>query len=148
MGLAGYKAPRVRIPVSGDNAMEVRGASLTTLAVLMREHFQDLEAVLDLVTENEKSISSSDFQSIALSLISGAPGLAANIIAISAGEGDATDAAELPLSVQIHALVEIFNLTFTEVGGVKKAWEQIAVLLKMEKTKEVLKKMPRTTQTA
>lgn len=129
MPLAGYEPERRKIVLSGDNFFHVKGLSLTDLAVLIREHMPDMDAVFDLF-QNVETMRPEDLQPLVLSVVSQAPGLAANVIALAAGEGDATDAAKLSGPVQVKALLEIGDLTFTEVGGVGKALEMLAALLK------------------
>jgi hypothetical protein len=121
----------------------VRGLSLNDVAVLMREHFPDLEAVFDLFQGAEK-MQPEQWEGLALSVISNAPGFAANVIALAAGEGSAEDAARLPAPVQLKALTQVGELTFTEVGGVGKAWEIVAGLLKNKAAMQAVKKVQDT----
>lgn len=130
MPLAGYKAQTRTIALAGDNSFVVKGLSLNHIAILIREHFDDLEALMTIFTSGGQDIENLDMRAVALSLISNAPGFVANVIALSAGEGDASDAEQLPGPVQLKALLDIGELTFSEVGGVKKSMEVIAGLLK------------------
>lgn len=140
MPLAGY-TPEVRdIPLGRGNSFQVQGLSLSNLAVLIREHFPDLDAIADLLKVGD-SFNVSALQPILLSLVSQMPGLAANIIAVAAGEGDASDAAKLSGPLQVKALTEICELTFAEVGGVGKGWGMLAALLKTEAGKQALSKI-------
>lgn len=132
MPLAGYEPPARLIPL-GDKksgkSFEVHGLSLTHVAVLIREHFPDLDAVFAMFNHFDE-VTPDQFQPLVLSIVSQAPGFAANVIAIAAGEGDAKDAMKLPAPLQVKALMDIAELTFMEVGGVKKGWEMVADLLK------------------
>lgn len=139
MPLAGYQ-PETRTVKTGKTSFEVRGISLNDVAVLIREHFPDLDAVSELFTDFG-SVSTADMQPLVVAVVSQMPGLAANVIALSAGEGDASDAERLPASVQMQALLDIGELTFTDVGGVGKAWETVAALLR---NKEVTTKLMQT----
>jgi len=137
MPLAGY-TPEVReIPLGRGNSFQVQGLSLSSLAVLIREHFPDLDAIADLFKVGN-SFDVNALQPIVLSVVSQMPGLAANIIAVAAGEGDASDAAKLPGPLQVKSLMEICELTFAEVGGVGKGWGMLAALLKTEPGKQAL----------
>jgi hypothetical protein len=143
MSLAGYQPETRSVPIGKGNSFEVKGLSLTDMAVLIREHFPDLDAIFDLF-QNFESLTPEAFQPLAVSIVSQTPGFAANVIALAAGEGDASDAMKLPGPIQIMALHEIGELTFTEVGGVKKALGIVATLLrKTDLTKKVVTKATR-----
>lgn len=127
--------------------MNITGLSFNSLAILINEHLTDLEGIVELMSDDQLELSSTDFNKIVSSLVLQAPGLAANIIAVAAGEGSAEDAIQLPMAVQIHALLQIADMTFKEVGGVKKSWEQIAALLKTTTGTKVLAKAKATRNT-
>ncbi len=137
MPLAGYKPESKTISVGAGNSFDVKGLSLMDLATLIRVHMPDMEAVFDLVSGVEVQ-AIDELQPVVIAIVSQAPGLAANVIALAAGEGDASDAEKLPAPIQVQALVEIGHLTFAEVGGVGKAWEMVADLLKTTKKNPVL----------
>lgn len=141
MPLAGYQPEYRIIQIGTTNSFQVRGLGLNDVAVLVREHFPDLEALSDLFG-NLDEMDAQKMQPLVLSLVSNAPGFAANVIALAAGEGDASDAEKLPFPIQVQALLDIGELTFNDVGGIKKAMELIAALLK--KT-EVSNKITKTT---
>jgi hypothetical protein len=95
----------------------------------MREHLPDLDALWGVFTKAQSS-TPDDFSKIALAVISQAPGFAANLIALAAGEpGEAKSAMRIPAPKQVEIIVAIGDLTFTEVGGIKKGVETIASLL-------------------
>lgn len=145
MPLAGYQ-PEIRsVQLAGGNSFDVRGLSLNDFAILIREHFPDLDAIMVLIDHGIEQINRDQAQTIATTLVSQAPGLVANIIATAAGEGDASDAEKLPGPVQIKALLTIGELTFAEVGGIKKGWEMVATLLTNQKLKDKLSKMQKRT---
>lgn len=129
MPLAGYQPESRVVQLSGGNSFSVRGLSLNDFAVLIRTHLPDLEGVFDLF-QNVETLTAERLEPLAVSVISQAPGFSANVIALAAGEGDASDAERLPFPVQVKALLDIGELTFSEVGGVKKSLEMIAALLK------------------
>jgi hypothetical protein len=137
MPLAGYQPESRTIQIGPKNTMVVRGISLTDLAVLIREHMPDMEAVFELF-KSVDTMKVEDLQQLILTVVTQAPGLAANVIALAAGEGDASDAEKLPMPVQVAALLEIGSLTFTEVGGVGKFTEMVAALLKTKTMSKVL----------
>lgn len=138
MALAGYQ-PEHRSVAAGATTFNVRGLSLNDAAVLIREHFPDIDALFDLFNGVE-NMETEQLQQLAVVLTTNAPGFVANVIALAAGEGSASDAEKLPASVQLQALFDIGELTFTEVGGVKKSMEVIAALLtKMNLKKQLMK---------
>lgn len=141
MPLAGYQPEYRVIQIGTTNSFQVRGLGLNDVAVLVREHFPDLEALSDLFG-NLDEMDAQKMQPLVLSLVSNAPGFVANVIALAAGEGSAEDAERLPFPIQVQALLDIGELTFNDVGGIKKAMELIAALLK--KT-EVSNKITKTT---
>jgi hypothetical protein len=143
MPLAGYQPEHRNVLLGGGNSFAVRGLSLNDVAVLIRTHFPDVEALFDLF-DGVEDMQAEQMQALALSLLSNAPGFVANVIALAAGEGDASDAERLPAPVQVQALFDIGELTFTEVGGVKKSLETIASLLLKTDLKNKLKKIKTT----
>lgn len=143
MPLAGYKSPSRTVSLGGGQSCEVRGLSFDDFAALLRTHLPDLEAIFDLFT-NIEGVSRDQFDNVAATLIAQAPGLVANVIALAAGEGDASDAERLPGPIQLNLLNEIGDLTFTEAGGVKKFMEMIAALLKQTNLKTQVTKALKT----
>jgi hypothetical protein len=139
MPLAGYQPARREIKV-GAESFHVRGLGLTDISVLVREHFPDLDAVFDLFQSGFDGMDAEQIQNLAMVVVSQAPGLAANIIATAAGEGDASDAEQLPAPVQIKALVDIGDLTFQDVGGPKKGLELVMALLQKTEVQKVITK--------
>lgn len=138
MALAGFQ-PEHRTVVAGATSFNVTGLSLNHAAVLIRTHFPDIDALFDLFNGVE-TMNNEQLQEMAVVLMTNAPGFVANVIALAAGEGNASDAERLPASVQLQALFDIGELTFTEVGGVKKSLEVIVALLgKMNVKKQLMK---------
>ncbi len=140
MPLAGYQPATLEVPLAGGNSFHVRGLSLNDISVLVREHFPDLDALAGLF-DGFDTLTVDQFEPLALSLVSQAPGFVANAIAVAAGEGTAADAEQLPGPTQVKALLEIGDLTFIDVGGPKKAWEMIAGLLTRTQVKKALTKV-------
>lgn len=134
MALADYR-PETRAILVGGSSFDVKGLSLTEFTTLVKHHLPDLEAVFDLgsaTLKGKADLTESDITKLAMAFADQAPGFVANVIALASGEkGEkAVDAAyTLPFPVQIKALVAISELTFSEVGGVKKAMESVAGLL-------------------
>lgn len=140
MPLVAYQPETRVIPVS-NTSFEVKGLTLTEVTTLIRYHLPDVEALFSLgsdVLGGKTDLTEQDVTKLALAFAEQAPGFVANLIALASGETDdagkvdprAIDAAyRLPFPTQIKALVDIADITFTEVGGIKKAMESIAGLL-------------------
>ena len=128
MALSDYK-PEERVISLGETSFRVNVVSLQELAPLLRVHLPDLERLFEIF-ENLAEQDKQDIPVIAGRLISQAPGFAANLIAICAGEPDqATTAQSLSFVTQVQAVAAIAELTFMEVGGVKKGIEVLANLI-------------------
>lgn len=131
MSLAAYQPPRVEVEL-GEETVSVSGLSLESITTLVRTHLPDLEALFDLMQAGD-NLKGEDVMKLAAALVSQAPGFAANVIALGCGEPDQVAQAEkIPGPKQMELLVTIGNLTFQEVGGVKKSWEMITGLLGMK----------------
>lgn len=130
MALADYKPERFEFALKGGS-FHVEGLSLESFAILIRTHLPDLDAIFDLFQQGE-GLDREGVTTLVTAVVSQMPGLAANLIALASGEQDATaNAARLPGPVQVEVLNKIVELTFSEVGGVKKSLEAIASLLTM-----------------
>lgn len=139
MGLAEYQQETRAVQLKGGS-FEVRGLSLTDITDLVRYHLPDLEAFYALgaeVMQGKKELDETDIGKLVVSICEQAPGFVANLIAIGAGEGKnqaaIDNAYKLPVGIQIKIVMDIADLTFMEVGGVKKGLESVAGLLKMTK---------------
>lgn len=135
MSLADYQPEQRVIPI-GKTSFAVTGLSLGHVTSLVRTHLDDLDALYDIgsnVITNKADVTEQDLTKIAVAVAEQAPGFVANLIALAAGEYNAAainNAHSLPFPTQVKALVEIAELTFAEVGGVKKGLGLVAGLLK------------------
>lgn len=135
MSLADYQPERRVIPI-GKTSFTVTGLSLGHITSLVRTHLDDLDALYEIgssVIGGKADVSEQDLTKIAVAVAEQAPGFVANLIALAAGEynGPAiNNAHSLPFPTQVKTLIEIAELTFAEVGGVKKGLELVAELLK------------------
>lgn len=136
--LANYKA-ETRVITLGDSAVTVTGLSLNSFTQIVTTHFDDLEAIFDLitsVTSGKSDISEQDIATVIGKALSEAPGLVANLICVAANEtGDVAHNAVLtiPFPKQFEMMMVIVDMTFKEVGGIKKSIEQITMLIKTVK---------------
>jgi hypothetical protein len=147
MALSNYKAATREFPL-GDGSFAVKGLSLVDITHLIRHHLPDLEALVDIATQalnGRKELTEGDVDLLAIALAEHAPGFVGNLIA-SAEVGGAKDQASaegamaMPFPLQIEVLLTIADLTFKEVGGVKKAVERVAALMKNDRIAALLKK--------
>lgn len=132
MGLSNYKPESHQVVLQGGS-FSVEGLSLEDVSVLVREHLPDLEGLFDIFQKANVS-ASTDLVPVVQSLVSQAPGFAANLIAIASREPDAAaNAAKIPFPKQVEIILAIGDLTFKETGGIKKSWELVAALLQRNK---------------
>jgi len=130
MSLAEFQPETLTVKTK-KTSFEVRGLSIMDCASLLRVHMDDLEHLFDMYEQEANGIS---FGNLAMAkyatrLIADAPGLVAHMIALASDEPDQlNNAARLPMIAQIDALKKIGTLTFEEVGGVKKLWEELMKL--------------------
>lgn len=127
MSLSNFK-PESREIVLKGGTFTIEGLSLEHVAVLVREHLPDMEALFDLFKNSNTA--DTDYLPVIKALITQAPGFAANLIALASNEPEsAAVAAKLPFPVQVDVITQIGDMTFGEVGGVKKSLELIVALL-------------------
>lgn len=125
--LADYQVAQHTFDLQGGS-FSVSGLALDQIEVLVRTHLPDLEALFELFA-NIEHIQEGDLNKIASAVVSQAPGFAANLIALAAGEPHAAPVAQkMPGPLQIEILIKIGDLTFAEVGGVKKFLPTVANL--------------------
>jgi len=135
MGLADFQCEFRTVSGKGGS-FHVYGLSLSDIAPIIRQHFEDIDAlwsIAESALDGRAELTQGDIGRIAVALCEQAPGFVANVIARATREkaDNIFDvAASLPAPLQIEALLSIIDLTFDEVGGVKKALESVARLLK------------------
>lgn len=131
MSLSNYQAPKLVVSFKGGQ-FEVRGITLDDLAILLKNHLNDIENLVDMFQkepDHEAAVASLLKHSI--TLIREAPGLVANLIALASDEPDAVDnARSLSMPIQVKAIQSIAQLSFEEAGGPKKFVESLWMLLK------------------
>lgn len=146
MSLADFAPQRRDVMLNGATLFSIRGLSFVEFETLIRTHFPDLDGIADL-WDKFGDASFDDIAPFFVALTSQAPGLVANIIALAADEPHAApQAIKIPAPAQIKILLDITDLTFNEVGGVKKALAHVApmVLKKVEKVMATRGKTPKS----
>jgi len=136
MPLSDFTPEKRSIQMKGGS-FDVGGLSLQDVAILVREHLDDLQALFELF---EKGGTTEQFKALIPTVVTQAPGFVANVIALAAGEPEGADnAMRLPAPVQIEAVTHVVDLTFGDVGGIKKAMEQVTALLGQNRLKTLSK---------
>lgn len=128
MGLKNLVIPEVAIKVPGNEDLVVRGLGIDSVMFLVRHHRETLEALFTKAQKGEISAENAD--TLALELISASGILAGMIISCGAGEPEEWQAAmQLPVSIQLEALVQIGALTFAADGGVEKFMQTVVSVM-------------------
>jgi len=124
VGLKNLVIPEVAIKVPGNDDLVVRGLGIDSVMFLVRHHRETLE---DLFTQAQNGeIAAENAEKFAVELISASGVLCGMIIACGAGEPDAWQTAmQLPISIQVEAIVQIGILTFAAEGGVEKFMQTV-----------------------
>lgn len=126
--LADYTPPSREFSTEGGS-FRVEGLSLQAITVLVRTHLADMEALFDLFAQREK-LENADVTALCMAAVESAPGFVANVIALAAGEPQAAPiVARMSFAFQVEILEAVGELTFNEVGGVKKFLPVVARLL-------------------
>lgn len=131
MSLASYEPERKKIEFKGGS-FTVRGLSTEDIAILLQEHFQDFDAIMDSWGNHKQNVFTKDaLQDFAINLVKDVPILAAKIIALAAEEPDQVEKVrKLSFPIMLEALLTSFQLCFEEVGGVGKWFERMGPTLK------------------
>ncbi len=131
MSLADFQPARETVAFKGGE-FSVRGLALDDVAVLMRHHMSDIDALVNaFASDTTPEMASTVVVQHAITLIKEAPGLVANLIALASDEPDSVDnARRLGIAVQVRAIEAIAKLTFDEAGGPKKFVESLVNLLR------------------
>lgn len=132
MSLKDYQVPTRTVPLGLEGqSVKLTGLSLEGIAILIREHQPDLEGIYAMFVEAEK-LSDGDWLKMAAAIAAQAPGLVANIIAVSADEPDSAPVVmKMPIPLQVELLIAAGEMTFTEPGSVKKTWQMVMGLFAM-----------------
>lgn len=117
------------IPLPNGGELVVSGLSLADISRLIRARTADMEVFFNKFMAEKKASADPKFADAAATefgreLLTAAPDIAADIIALASGEPTLTHVArKLPFPIQLEALEQIANLTFVGEDGLKKAIE-------------------------
>lgn len=130
MGLKDLTIPSVPVKTPGGE-FSVRGLSLNDITYVLQRHAVEVAQVISAVESNQGAVSNELVSELAVTMIQSAPSLAADIIAVAAGEPDQVATVRaLPFPVQLDAIEKIGNQTFEVYGGPGKALEAVIRLAK------------------
>ena len=128
MGLKNLVIPEVAIKVPGNEDIVVRGLGIDSVMFLVRHHRETLEALFTKAQNGE--IAAENAEKFAVELISASGVLCGMIIACGAGEPEEWQKAmQLPVSIQVEAIVQIGILTFAAEGGVEKFMQTVVSVM-------------------
>lgn len=135
MGLRNLTFPEVTVEIPGGGKFAVRGLSPDMVLGLYNRHRGDLSTLFDTYVAQQRGIETADMGSLIGEMVTTAPVVMAELIALAAGgtpkadhvepdtennphgltdwERDVANAHRLPLPVQIDALQKIAAQTFT-----------------------------------
>ena len=135
MGLTAFIPATEKVALPGGGEFAVRGLSLEDFTVLLRDHYDPMEAIfqryinevaLEKVDRDimDGTLGLADMRTVVLDALREAPGLIGDVIARAADETENPHIARLlPVGVQIEAVQKIVTLTLQAEGGLEKLIE-------------------------
>lgn len=132
MGLKDLKLPVDDVEVPGGGSFTVKGLSFMDMRTLFTKYAAEVTSFFDLIANGgtAKAMDVENAAAVAAAFIRQAPALAAETIALAAGEPDAFGTVlTLPFPVQIEALKKIGKLTFGTDGSAKKFFLTVSELM-------------------
>lgn len=132
MSLSNYRAPKAVVPFKGGQ-VEVRGITFDDLAILMRNHLDDVDNLVKIFNRPGLTAESAvpAILQNCIGLVREAPGLTAQLIALAADEPEnVAEARSLGMAIQVKVIRAIADLTFEEAGGPKKFLESLFGLMR------------------
>ena len=138
MSLAGYKAPTASVEISGCSFV-VKGLSPSTVSTLVRANLPELELVFQKLNDaSQGDFGAMSFESMIVTVADIAPSILTNVIALAVVEDAPLEtlveaAQQMSIGAQIVAASAIADLSFVEVGGVKKFIGLVGGMLKAGK---------------
>lgn len=132
MSLASYRPKRLSVEIDSDNSFEVRGLSLTDVAIVFQAHQEVVQDIyIKIAARAGVAMSEAVMVDMVRGIVEATPGLVTTLIALAADEIDQQAAVhDLPVPVQVDALEKIGELTFTDMAGAKKFIAGIGRLLR------------------
>jgi len=132
MALKDIQIPTVEVQV-GSGSFAVRALNLTDIEHLIRQHGEDLRGLFkEFITDAQKgSTELSDFAPILQQIVTRAPALILDVVALAADadEDDRNKLSKLGAGVHLDALGKIFTITLSTEGDLGKAMETVIKVL-------------------
>lgn len=129
MSLKSYLVPTRDQKLPDGSTFAVRGVTPADITMLMMRHKETVIMLFQKEIMNTKnpSFTVDDINRLGASVMTNAPIILAELIALASDEGleVAATVTKLPLSVQVLALNDILELTMTNEGGGKKLVETV-----------------------
>lgn len=130
MALKDFAIRKDQVSFQGG-VLEVRGLALIDIAVLIRDHLDELNRLFAMYdNEDTRATAITEAANFAINLVKESPVIVAKMIALACDEPESLEVAErLPLPVQVEAMRKIIEMTFEEAGGAKKFLDSLVALM-------------------
>lgn len=120
MALADFVPTKVEIEHNGKPLVSVRGLCLDDISILVRAHLITLNKIVEQAKEGAQGGVFGINDLFMLEMMSKAPDVVWDIIALAADEPEYGDnARKMPASLQVKILTEVMRLTMEDIGGPK-----------------------------
>lgn len=117
MPLMAHKAPRIEVPLIGDNTVSVRGLNLDDFMTIMPQHVEGLSKIAELYAKHKEAVFSSKATTdFLIAVAKDFPGIVMEVISAAADEPEAHKV-KLGTGLQLAVLTAIMKLTVEEAGG-------------------------------
>lgn len=127
--LANLVTPTQVIPYNGQD-ITVRGLCVDDVSILIRQHKEDLDSVVNKLISDDGNGSATDLGSEIATIVAGFPKLTAQAIALATDSPDHIEvASKLPIPLQLELILAIYQLTVEEAGGIKKFLENTILFM-------------------
>lgn len=139
MGLRDLRLPTAEVKTQGGT-FSVRGLGFADISVLFTNHAETLAPLYAAHVVGEDNLTDDGFKGVGLLLIQAAPEAVAEMIALASDDPGSVDIARnLPLPVQLDAVIKIGGLTFGGEDDVKNFAE--TAIAAMQRATGVLTKL-------
>lgn len=125
MGLKDLTLPTETVELPGGK-VSLRGLSVNDIQVMFIQNADTMTNLFNELVNTPSDPTDMLSGDVASRLLTKAPDMVAQIIAVSAGEPDEVEKVKmLPAPLQLEMLEKVGNLTFCMEGGVKKTLETV-----------------------
>lgn len=143
MGLMAWSAPTAKIELPGGGDFSVRGLCLRDVTGLWSIFGEELFNIFSGLTEmgdgseeGKQILAEASLMAWMGKIVVDFPDIVCNVIAIASDESESMEAvsaqvANLPITIQVEALLGIYRMTVEEAGGSKKFVQHLATLFQV-----------------